>query len=184
MSKIVANLDAAIEAYKAEQGEVDRALRLFGRDWTLLPDISTAALNPILQVQAMAEEAKTKDQQDAVGLRALSAIQETIVGTVVPEEREALRYELDHTGFPLNALEIIMEQVMAVFTAVPLEDTATPIQESPAESTSDYLSLPTPSGETLKPVSTPVSPVAPSLVTREGGPELKATTKERWVVAE
>lgn len=184
MSKVIANLDAAIEAYQAEQGEVDRVLRLFGRDWNLLSDISTATLNPILQIQAMSEEAKTQEQENAVGVRALSAIQETIVGCVVLDERAELRKQLSTIGFPMGALEIIMEQIMGVFTAAPLPtavptESLTPTPEPQPESTSDSGKSSMPSGQMSNPVSIP----QPMLVPREPQMELQPTTEPRWVEA-
>lgn len=189
MSKVVANLDAAIEAYKSEQGQVDRVLRLFERDWNLLSDISTATLNPILQIQAMAEEAKDEEQQNAVGVRALTAIQETIVGCVVESERNELRSALTKIGFPMGALEIVMESIMEVFTAAPLptqEPTKTP--EPLLESTIDSGKSSTQNGATSNPVSTPQPPMPPTatngLAPREPMPELPVTTNKRWVGVE
>lgn len=200
MSSVVANLDAAIAAYRAEQEQIDRVLRLFGRDWTLLPDVSTATLNPILQVQAMAEEAKTDEQQNSVGLRALTALQETIVGTVIEEQRPELRKALTEIGFPLGALETIMEQVLEVFSAAPLSTPApnesrTTTPDVPAESTTDSGKSSTPDGPISSDHSTPLPPVpAPTpaqpqdpigqgLRQREQTPEVAPVQDERWVQA-
>lgn len=180
-ARIVANLDAAIEQFERHESKVERAIRLFGQEWTLQSEATTAQLNPIMQAQMRAEAADPNDRRSVIeaGMRVTHAFQQTILACVVEEQRPALQRLLDTKGLPLAGLEKIMEATLHAFNAAPLDEAQTTETNEPSpESTIGSTKSSGSDGQTSKPISTP------GLRQEQRGPELSEVKDDRWLSEE
>lgn len=150
MSDIVANLDSALADYRARNERVDRAIILFGREWRLVPELTTTTANALANVVRFASEDETS-QDGSSALDALMAVSEVLPSVIDDSDRPAFMRVWREAGVPLGALEVIVEAVMRAFTAAPFSQ-ETPTLESEVdsrESSSGSGSSPTHTGLSL-----------------------------------
>lgn len=157
MSEIVANLDAALADYRAAHAGVDRAIVLFGREWTLVPELTTTTASTLASVVSLANDPETGSGEQAMA--ALTAVSEVVPSVIEEAERDEFRAEWNSRGVPLGALEVIVEAVMQAFTTAPFSQAVpkTANEDGTPAPSSASGSSPTPSGA----MSNPPSPVAP-----------------------
>lgn len=166
---IIANLDAEIEQFYAEQGETTREIQIFGRVWPLIPAMTSITLSPLMQLQAAAQMSQdgTIDQHDAETRQALFGFLGSVNDILANVIREDVRPEflsvVNRIGFPLGILDKVIEAVMQAFDAAPF-GSATPTSQARATSVPLHVSL-TASGNSSEGVgdtSTPTSTGTPS----------------------
>jgi hypothetical protein len=156
MSEIVANLDAALAEYRASHAQIARSIVIFGREWDLVPELTTTTANTLAQVVSFAND---PEGVEANAMQALIAVADVLPTVIADEVREEFRAEWIRHGVPLGALELIVEAVMRAFTAAPFSQ-ETPTEESALVSpvpSSVSGSSPTPTGA----MSNPPSPAVP-----------------------
>lgn len=200
---IIANLDAEIEQFYAEQGKTTREIQIFGRVWPLIPAMTSITLAPLMNLQqaAQASEDGTIDTSDADTRAALFHFlgnANLILSNVIREDvRDEFQKVIDKKGFPLGILDKVIEAIMQAFDAAPfgsaIPSTPQPERNVPlhvsltgsgnssedAGDTSTPTSNPTPATTTPPPSPAPQQPVtsAPAPVVAEWGqeePTLKA----------
>ncbi len=127
MSEIVANLDAAIADYRAANQGVARSIVIFGREWDLVPELTTVTADALARCAALADGVETGDGRQAMA--ALSGLNSILPSTINEEERPEFERVWAKHSVPLGALELIIEAVMEAFNPAPFSPsptTATP----------------------------------------------------------
>lgn len=136
MSDIVANLDSALADYRARNERVDRAIVLFGREWKLVPELTTTTANALASVVRFASE--SEDVADGgAAFNALMAVSEVLPSVIDQSERAAFLVQWKEAGVPIGALDMIVEAVMKAFTAAPFSQETVPMvseADTPAHS--------------------------------------------------
>lgn len=176
---IIANLDAEIEQFYAEQGETTRELQIFGRVWPLIPAMTSITLSPLMQLQAAAQMSQdgTIDQHDAETRQALfsflGSVNDILANVIREDVRDEFLSVVNKKGFPLGILDKVIEAVMQAFDAAPF-GSGTPNLQARPTSVPLHVSLTASgnssegAGDTSTPISSPtpsqpapVAPVAP-----------------------
>lgn len=174
---IIANLDAEIEQFYAEQGTTEREIQIFGRVWPLIPAMTSITLAPLMNLQAAAQAAESgqidaSDHETRQALFAFLGDTNAILANVVREDVRGEFYTVaNKVGFPLGILDKVIEAVMQAFDAAPF-GSATPTSPERAKPVPLHVSLSgsgnssTPRGDTSMPTSTPT----PSATTPQPAP--------------
>lgn len=175
MTSII-NLDAEIEQFYAEQGDVDRAILMFGREWPLIPVMTSTTLSPLVQIQAAVQMAQSGqlDEDSMEAQRMLMQFMGSVNGILANAIREDVRPQfravLDERGFPMPLLDKVIEAIMQAFDAAPFGSetptSAAPGTVPPPASSTTSGSSPEAAGGT----STPISGSTPSATPPHGQP--------------
>lgn len=147
MSEIIANLDAAIADYRANNEGVARSIVIFGREWDLVPELTTVTADALARCAALADGVESGDGRQAMA--ALSGLNSILPSTINEEERHEFEREWARHSVPLGALELIIEAVMEAFNPAPFSPAPTMASGSAAltpEHSSGSGNGPTPSG--------------------------------------
>lgn len=182
---IIANLDAEIEQFYAEQGETTRELQIFGRVWRLIPAMTSTTLAPLMQIQAAAQMANSGvDHNDADTRQALfgflGGVNDILANVIHEDERGEFKAVIDSRGFPLGILDKVIEAIMQAFDAAPFGSGTTTSPEQPT-----LVPLPVSStgsgnsSEAAGATSTPISTHTPSGTTNPLSPEVMAAAREQ-----
>lgn len=146
MSNIIANLDTAIEDYRAKNEGIARSIVIFGREWDLVPELTTVTADALARCATLADGVDGDGRQAMSALSGLTAI---LPSTINEEERHEFQREWEKHSVPLGALELIIEAVMEAFNPAPFSPSPTTPSGSAApthEPSSDSGNGHTPSG--------------------------------------
>lgn len=122
---IIANLDADIERFYAEQEEQTREIQIFGRVWPLVTAMTSITLAPLMQLQQAAQmvndgRADASDPETRNAVFGFLGSANDIIGNVIREDvRAEFIVAANRKGFPLGILDKVIEAVMQVFDAAP-----------------------------------------------------------------
>lgn len=182
---IIANLDAEIEQFYAEQGAVERELQIFGRVWRLIPAMTSITLAPLMQIQAAAQMANggadvQRDPETQAALfQFLGSVNDILANVIHEDERAEFRKVIDERGFPLGILDKVIEAIMQAFDAAPFGSAT---QSAPPHPTNTPLLAPTTasgnSSEAAGGTSTATSTPTPSPTTPPPSPAQEPTVAE------
>lgn len=134
---IIANLDADIEQFYAEQGQTTRELQIFGRVWPLIPAMTSITLAPLMQIQAAAQMAQngSVDTNDAETRQALfgflGGVNDILANVIREDVRPEFKKVIDERGFPLGILPKVIEAIMQAFDAAPFDSGTTSTPQHP-----------------------------------------------------
>lgn len=186
---IIANLDAEIEQFYAEQGAVTRELQIFGRVWPLIPAMTSVTLAPLMNLQAAAQMANggvVPDDEARMALfQFLGSVNQILANVIREDERPEFLRIISERGFPLGILDKVIEAIMQAFDAAPFDSgtqtaSAPPMPVPPLASSTTSGNSSEAVGGTSMPTSTPTpsvptsaAPVAPRLAVAEWDSEPK-----------
>lgn len=132
---LIANLDAAIEEHYAETDQYDREIQIFGKVWKLIPDLTTAQINPLAQIQAAAEflsDPTTGGAEEArMAIQMLASINPVLASIICEEERTEFERIIARKGIPVAIASTVVEAIFTAYDAAPLRSGATAAPQHP-----------------------------------------------------